>query len=95
MIILVAEHQSLFDIAIQYSGSALAAFDIAVANGISVTDDLTPGQKLKIPVSIYKNDEVANYFGSRSQGIATYFNEIVPENNIEGFEFPGGFPMRF
>jgi hypothetical protein len=69
--IIVIENQSLFDIAIQESGSVLTAFDWAVANGFSITDDLAPGQKLIAPSSSYRNADVANYFKGKNQMVAT------------------------
>lgn len=47
MEITAQNNQSLFDIALMVSGSADAAYDIALENGISVTDKLTSGQVLK------------------------------------------------
>ena len=49
MITTVTSRQSLFDIALQHCGIMEAAFDIAQANGISLTDDLTTGQTLTLP----------------------------------------------
>jgi len=46
MKITVLNNQSMLDIAIMVSGSAEAAYNIALENGISITDDLTPGQVL-------------------------------------------------
>jgi hypothetical protein len=90
MKIYVAENQSVFDIAIQYLGSALAAIDVALANNISLTDVLQPGQQLVIPDSGFRNDEVANYFTGRNQGIATNFLDITV-NEID-YLIPGMFP---
>lgn len=41
--------QSILDIAIQLCGSVDAAYDIAVLNGIAVTDELSSGAQLVIP----------------------------------------------
>lgn len=90
MKIYVAENQSVFDLAIQYLGSALAAIDIALANNISITDNLLPGQQLIIPESEYKNAEVASYFSGRNQGIATSFIDV--EVNENDYLIPGVFP---
>jgi hypothetical protein len=84
---IVIENQSLLDIAIQEDGSVLAAFDWAFANGLSITDDLFPGQKLIAPVSAYRNADVANYFLGKRQLIATGFNiedgsSIIPTLGI-------------
>jgi len=44
----ILEQQSLFDIAIQSCGSAEAAFELAVLNGVSVTDELPAGSEVKL-----------------------------------------------
>jgi capsid protein len=68
---IVIENQTVFDIAIQESGSVLTAFDWAVKNGISITDDLDPGQLIAEADSSFKNGEVASYFKGKKQMIAT------------------------
>jgi hypothetical protein len=40
------ESQSLLDIALQETGTIEGIFDLAVANDLSLTDALVPGQKL-------------------------------------------------
>ncbi|MDR1984972.1 MAG: hypothetical protein LBQ28_09145 [Prevotellaceae bacterium] len=80
-------NQSLLDIAIQELGSAEAAFDIAKANNISITDDLQAGQILQIPQlsGDYVRKQTVNYYK---------VNEIKPATSIgnevfiyEGIEF--------
>lgn len=65
------ENQSVFDVAVQESGSVLAAFDWALKNGLSITDELEPGQNIIAPDSTFKNSDVANYFKGKKQMIAT------------------------
>ena len=42
----VKDRQSLLDMAVQTAGSMEAAFGLAAANGVSLTDTLTDGQVL-------------------------------------------------
>lgn len=49
-VIKVQQGQNLFDVAISMMGSALGAVEIALANNISVTETLSPGQELKVPL---------------------------------------------
>ena len=70
----VAQGQTLIDIAIQECGSAESAIDIAVANGISVTDELTPGTELIIP-SI-KSKAVVDYYDNHGIKAATQITEM-------------------
>ena len=68
---IVIPNQSFFDVAVQEDGSVLNAFEWAIKNGFSITDDLDPGQNLIAPNSSYKNTEVADYFKGKKQMIAT------------------------
>jgi hypothetical protein len=80
---IVLSNQSLLDIAVQESGSALAGFDWAIANNVSITDDLMPGQKLVSPISIFENEDILKYFKNKSQLIATAINiEQTQTQNI-------------
>jgi hypothetical protein len=65
----VLQGQSIFDIAIQELGSAEGAFDLAVLNGISITDELTPGQELALPTVV--NKQIASYYANKGLKPAT------------------------
>ncbi|MCZ2141064.1 MAG: hypothetical protein LC096_06680 [Bacteroidia bacterium] len=57
---IVEQGQCLVDMAIQYNGNALAIFDIALINGISLTEDIVPGQELKETAVL--DNRIKNYF---------------------------------
>lgn len=69
--VIVYQGQSLFDIAVQYSGSATAVFDWALKNNRSITDELITGETLQVPDSIYAEPVVIDYFDSTQKKIAT------------------------
>lgn len=50
--------QSLLDIATQEAGTMGALFDLATANGQSITDNLSPGNNVEVPeaMTIKKRD---------------------------------------
>lgn len=56
----VREGQSLFDLAIQASGSVESVFDFAQRNLICITDKLIPGYKVKL--ADINNKGVVNYY---------------------------------
>ena len=56
----VKDRQSLLDMAVQTAGSMEAAFDLAVANGVSLTDTLDDGQILDT-VAAENADTVRRY----------------------------------
>jgi len=71
----VLSQQSLFDIAIQTSGDASAAFELALKNDISLTDDLTMGQEL-IFAAVFEKP-IYNYYKNRELKPATGLTEEV------------------
>ena len=90
--ITVLSNQSLLDIAIQEDGNVLAAFEWALANGISITEELVPGQKLITPKLVANRiDDIADYFKKRKQNVAT--SNIKKKNNHLGF--PYEFAIQF
>ncbi|MEO8236407.1 MAG: LysM domain-containing protein [Flavobacterium sp.] len=71
MTVNVIEGQSLIDIAVREFGTPLLSIEFAIANNISITDDLFPGQKLNLIQSELINVDLANYFKNKKQNIAT------------------------
>lgn len=80
--ITILNGQSLFDIALESNGSALSAFEIALKNGISVTDYLETGKSLLKPTSQFENKSVLSYFASKN--IATELEVRFEDNSQDG-----------
>jgi hypothetical protein len=74
MEITAQNNQSLFDIALMVSGSAEAAFDIALENGMSITDTLTQGQVLQYSGTPI-NKKVVEYYVINDIKPATDYHE--------------------
>lgn len=81
MNIIVDEGQNMMDVALQYLGDMSGVFDLANANGISITELLAPGDQLVLPAAI--NTGAAEYFEERAIVIATDDNDSVAQK-------PGG-----
>ncbi|MGG7468673.1 hypothetical protein [Chryseobacterium arthrosphaerae] len=62
MTVTVLHNQTLLDIAIQYTGIVKNSFDIAVYNGISVSDTLVYGASLIIPDDLEIDIDTVNYY---------------------------------
>ncbi len=78
----VSERQSFFDVAIQRLGSCEAAFVLALQNGLSLTDALSPGISLQFNAPW--NNKVAEYFDNMNIAPATYVESASSQNeNIE------------
>lgn len=76
----ISKNQSLYDIALQELGSVLAIMDIALANDISPTQILVPGQRIVIPDSEYKNSDIVNYYTVNGIKPATAITEIEAQD---------------
>lgn len=85
----ITERQSLLDIALQHFGSMEAAFEIALLNELSLTDDLAAGTQVVLPEND-GNKEVENYYAVNDLRPASAITqaEINDTLNIgEGVEF--------
>lgn len=80
MEITVLHNQSILDIAIQHTGIATNAYEIAKINGLTISDILTPGQMLEIPEGIEKDLDIVNYYKSKGIQPAT---SLVGQNQEE------------
>lgn len=89
----VLNNQSLTDIAVQELGSALAVVDLALANDLSPTALLHPGQLLIIPGSEYLQKKVVEFFKARGLTVATLQTE--QQSNQFTNLIPGVFPLTF
>lgn len=69
--ITILHNQSLFDIAIQVYGSVRYSFDLALANGLSITSDLEPGQKIEVPGLEVESRGIQNYYAANGIKPAT------------------------
>jgi hypothetical protein len=75
------ERQSVLDMAVQTAGSVEAAFLLARENGLSMTDDLSPGDEM-ISANIVSRD-IADYYRNKRLAPATALTEQLGE----GIEF--------
>ncbi len=85
MAVTVLHNQSLLDIAIQATGKAENAIFIAVANNISITDDLEPGSELIIPEVPMDLDVIAYYKAKDIQPATAIKTEDI--NYPEGINY--------
>ena len=67
----VLYNQSILDIAIQHTGTVENSFDIAIANGFSVSDALSAGLFLEIPETLEKEKDIHNYYDAKGIKPAT------------------------
>jgi hypothetical protein len=73
-VIVVHHNQSLFDIAIQVYGTVAAAYDLALLNNISLTDDLEAGQQLLLTDKDYGLKENVQFYKQSNHRPATAWN---------------------
>jgi hypothetical protein len=58
----VKDGQTLFDLSIQCLGIADRVFDIALLNGLSITDRLVSGQEILIPEVAFAELKIVDFF---------------------------------
>lgn len=87
---IVLHNQSLLDFAIQHTGSAQNAFAIAMANGLSVSDEISAGSALIIPDSVVLDVDIRNYYTSKAIQPATAITNLIsdnPEPQLQGIGY--------
>jgi hypothetical protein len=85
--------QTFIDIAIQYTGNASNAYPIALANSRSITDTLTNGEFLVLPIDLIKSTKEVQYYVSKNIKPATGIT-IKKDLSID-YSFPLEFPISF
>jgi hypothetical protein len=83
----VLEGQSVFDIAVQTAGGVEAAFSLALANGVSLTDDLTAGQELATVTPA--NKPIAEYYANKNIMPATGLTAEEQQATLGGIGYMG------
>ena len=83
MEISVLTGQSLFDLAIQGTGSIEGVFGLAKAAGLSITDELPSGMVIPVPIPL-ADPQVAEYYAARRITPAT---ATTTDIILEGVEF--------
>lgn len=82
----VLHNQSLLDFAIQRTGTLESLFQLAIENGISITDELETGRFLLIPDNVKKDVDVLAYYNEKGIQPATALTaeetELVPRRGI-------------
>ena len=81
----VLDRQDLFDIAIQTSGNASAAFDLALENDLSLTDNLEVGEAVTAVET--QNKPIADYYSAKQLKPATGITE--EQARVGGINFMG------
>ena len=84
----VKDRQSLLDMAVQTAGSMEAAFGLAAANGVSLTDTLADGQVLDT-VAAENADTVRRYSVQGIQPATALSEEAMAALAQEGINFMG------
>ena len=76
MKITVLHNQSLLDIAIQEYGTIEAVFELALANGLGIIDELIVGSKLTTPVVLIDNKDIIVYYKENTIIPVSSSNEV-------------------
>lgn len=74
MKIRVLHSQSLLDISLQHTGTAESVFELALANGLSLTDEISAGTFLSFEEETPTEKEILNYYTAKKIHPATAFS---------------------
>ena len=73
------QNQSSLDLAIQSKGDAKAVLDLCLANGLSLTGDISPGLELFNFETEFKDEIVINFFELKEISLATAKEKATKE----------------
>lgn len=79
--------QSLLDLAVQHTGAVENTFAMAVANGLSLTDDLPAGAEIQLPDNVNKDSDVLNYYTAKRLQPATAVILPSEAERLEGIGY--------
>lgn len=85
--ITILHNQSLLDLAVQHTGAVESVFAIAVANGLSLTDDLPAGAEIQLPDNVNKDSDVLNYYSAKRLQPATAVILPPEAERLEGIGY--------
>lgn len=90
MTVTVLHNQTLLDIAIQHTGIVKNSFDIAVYNGIAVSEPLIYGMSLTIPDDLEFDIDTVNFYQANNLQPATEIDNnmvtIIPLSGVGYWE---------
>lgn len=86
---IILHHQSLLDLAVQHTGTAENAFDLALANNRSITDDLEAGDWLIANSQELKaNKDILSYYQAKKLQPATAISgDYSTDNSLQGIDY--------
>lgn len=85
----ILHHQSLLDLAIQHTGTAENAFDLALQNNRSITDDLEAGESIEFTAyGIQQNKDILSYYTTKKLQPATAISgDYSADNGLQGIDY--------
>jgi len=79
--------QTLIDLAVQELGDASRAFELAVLNGLNISDDLIAGQEILVPEAAREKKAVVLLFTDKANAPASADITGELKTQAEGVEF--------
>ena len=79
---IILHNQSILDLAIQHTGVVENAFDLALQNNRSITDDLEAGESIELTAyGIQQNKDILSYYTVKKLQPATAISEQLSANS--------------
>lgn len=86
---IILHNQSLLDLAIQHTGTAENAFDLALVNNKSITGDLEAGESIELTAyGIRQNKDILSYYQAKKLQPATAISgDYSAESTMQGIDY--------
>lgn len=82
----VLPYQSLADITVRYTGSVENLYEIAVANGLTLDEELVPGTEIEIPDELEKDAAVVRVYENNRLDPAS---ALTADSVLGGIDYMG------
>lgn len=86
MKVTVLHNQSLLDVCLQHTGTIQGIFELAMANDLSITDDVQAGAVLQLSEGIKTDKDILNYYRTKAIQPATAITTQTTEK-LEGIGY--------
>lgn len=93
MNIKVLANQTLVDISLQGCGTIDNWFDVAILNGMGITDDLTPGNTVATPDALQTLASVVRLFGNVDLAPASGYDDAAVLGGIGYMQIGSSFKV--
>lgn len=83
----VLHNQSFADFALHHCGKLESLFDLSISNGVSITEEITPGTLLEVQDTVDKADDIVSFYKLKNIKPASSFVGSTLPNIPTGIDY--------